>query len=123
MTAQRPERHLPDDLLVKASLGGNEYAWRVDDIPAVIEAARRAGLVSVGGQLQFRLRDGGVCDCYWVEVSTYAEAPPSLPWGERVEAAASAAAAGFRSLAGRFDFVAVGREWPELAELEAVGGS
>ncbi len=73
--------------------------------------------------MQFRLPDGGVCDCYWVEVSTCAEAPPSLPWGERVEAAAKAAVAGFRSLAGRFDFVAVGREWPELVELEAAGGS
>lgn len=123
MTDQSPERHLPDDLLGRASLSGNEYAWRIEDVPAVIEAARRAGLLSVGGQLQFRPPEGGVCDCYWVEVSTHEKAPPSLPWVERVEKAAAAAAAGFRSLARRFDLVAVGREWPALVELEAAGGS
>ena len=73
--------------------------------------------------MQFRLPASGVCDCYWVEVSTYTEAPPSLPWAERVEKAAGTAAAGFRSLAKRFDFVTVGREWPELVRLEAAGGS
>ena len=125
MIDQRPESRLPDHLLVKASLRGDEFGWRVEDVPEVIEAARRVGLVSIGGQLQFRLPGpgGGTCDCYWVEVNTYAEAPPSLPWAERVEKAATAAVAGFASLASRFDFIAVGREWPVVAEFEAAGGS
>jgi hypothetical protein len=42
---------LPPDLLARALLAGNEYAWPLADIPAVIEAARAANLVSVGGQL------------------------------------------------------------------------
>ena len=125
MSDQLPERHLPDDVLSKASLCGREYAWRIEDIPEVIEAARRAGLVSLGGQLQFRLPDRrGTCECYWVEVST-AEAPPSLPWAERVEKAAAAAAAGFQSLLGRFDFLAEGRDafGEHLSAFEAAGGS
>ena len=86
MTDQRPERHLPHGLLGRASLAGNEYAWRVEDIPEVIEAARQAGLVGLGGQLPFRLPGpgGGTCDCYWVEVNTFEETPPSLPWAQRV---------------------------------------
>jgi hypothetical protein len=38
-------------MLAKARDCGGEYAWRVDDIPLVIDAARAAGLVNVGGQL------------------------------------------------------------------------
>ena len=125
MADQPAERSLPRGLLGRASLAGNEYAWRVEHIPEVIEAARQAGLVNLGGQLQFRLPGpvGGTCDCYWVEVNTYEEAPPSLPWAERVEKAADAAAAGFWCLRERFDFAAVGREWPVLAEFETKGGS
>jgi hypothetical protein len=69
--APQPELTLPPELLNRASLRANEYAWRIEDIPAVIEAARRADLVSIGGQLQFRLPDGGTCECYAVEVDTY----------------------------------------------------
>jgi len=47
------------DLLARASLRGNEYAWPIADIPMVIDAARAANLVSIVGQLQFRLPDGG----------------------------------------------------------------
>src|SRR5258708_4550498 len=66
MTA--PESRLPQHLIERASKRGRELAWSLDDIPEVIEAARDANLVSVGGQLQFRFQDGTTCECYWVEV-------------------------------------------------------
>ena len=56
------ELRLPHDLLQRASLRGSEYAWPIEDIPKVIEAARQANLASIGGQLQFRLPDGGTCE-------------------------------------------------------------
>jgi hypothetical protein len=49
------ELRLPHDVLQRATLQGNEYAWPVEYIPKVIEAAREAELASIGGQLQFRL--------------------------------------------------------------------
>ena len=61
------EAHLPEVILRKATGRGNEYAWHPDDIPEVIETARQAGLVNLGGQLQFRL-PGATCEIYYIEV-------------------------------------------------------
>ncbi|HEY1614687.1 MAG TPA: hypothetical protein VGF97_13450 [Rhizomicrobium sp.] len=103
-------RVLPPDLLARASLVGNEYAWAISDIPGVIEATRAANLVSVGGQLQFRLPDGGTCECYWVEVDTYKSVDKAMPWNERVIATAEAASRDFGALQKRFDFMGEGRK-------------
>jgi len=103
------ESRLPHDLLGRASLAGNEYAWRIADIPGVIEAARAANLANIGGQLQFRLPDGGICECYWVEVDTYKSVDTALPWNERVERTAEAASRDFVALQERVDFIAEGR--------------
>ena len=103
------ERHLPSDLLARASLRGNEYAWPIDDIPRVIEAARQAGLVNIGGQLQFRLPDAGTCECYWVCVDTDRTVSKHLPWQVRVEQTALAALEEFSRLPSEFDFIAEGR--------------
>jgi hypothetical protein len=86
------ERHLPDKILKLASLRGNEYAWPINDIPLAIEAACQANLISIGGQLQFRLPDDTTCECYWVEVDTYKSVPESLSWNERVAQTAVVAA-------------------------------
>jgi hypothetical protein len=99
---------LPREILERATLAGNEYAWRVDDIPDVIEAARQSNLVSVGGQLQFRLPDA-TCECYWVEVDTYKSVDKSLPWAERVKLTADVARRDFLELRNRLDFVEEGR--------------
>lgn len=84
--------------------------WPIGDIPAVIEAARAANLVSIGGQLQFRLPDGGTCECYWVEVDTYKSVDKALPWNERVVRTAEAASRDFAALQERFDFITEGRK-------------
>jgi hypothetical protein len=104
---KRAELGLPHDVLQRASLSGNEYAWPIEDIPTVIEAARQANLISIGGQLQFRLPDA-TCECYWVEVDTYKTVSAALPWPERVNQAAAAALADFSRLLSRFDFVVEG---------------
>jgi hypothetical protein len=118
------ELRLPQKILQRASLRGNEYAWPIEEIPKVIEAARQANLVSIGGQLQFRLPDGGTCECYWVEVDTYKSVPTSLPWPERVEQTATVALADFSRLLSKFDFVAEGRRSfaEHFKHLEARGG-
>jgi len=102
------ELRLPHAILQRASLRANEYAWPIEDIPNVIEAARQANLASIGGQLQFRLPDGGTCECYWVEVDTYKSVPASLPWQERVDQTAAVALADFSHLLSKFDFVTEG---------------
>jgi hypothetical protein len=118
------ELRLPHDVLQRATLQGNEYAWPVEYIPKVIEAAREAELASIGGQLQFRLPDGGTCECYWVEVDTYKSVPASLPLQERINQTAAVALADFSRLLSKFDFVAEGRRSfaEHFKRLEAEGG-
>jgi hypothetical protein len=103
------ETRLPKELLERGSLRGNEYAWQVSDIPQVIEAARLAGLINVGGQLQFRIPDGGVCECYWVEVDTFKSVSADLPYQEKVSRSAEVALADLAGLASKFDFLEEGR--------------
>jgi hypothetical protein len=102
------ESRLPAEILAKASVRGGEYAWRVEDIPAVIEAAREAGLVNVGGQLQFRGPDF-TAECYWVEVDTYKSVPSDLPFKVRVDRTAEAASAAFEIFRREVDLLAEGR--------------
>ena len=109
MTQVFSEQALSPDIIQRASLAGSEYAWRIQDIPEVIAAARAANLISVGGQLQFRLPDGGTCECYWVDVDTYKSVDRALPWTVRVNRTAQVALRDFETLQQRFDFVAEGR--------------
>jgi|GWRWMinimDraft_6_1066014.scaffolds.fasta_scaffold04719_3 hypothetical protein len=103
------EQFLPNDILDRSTLIGNEYSWTVGDVPRVIEAARLANLVSIGGQLQFRFPDGEVCECYWVQVDTFQSVPAELPWSERVSRTAEAAASQFQFLLEKYDFISEGR--------------
>jgi FAD/FMN-containing dehydrogenase len=118
-----PEGALPPDLLARATLRGNEYAWPVAAIPEVIEQAKGHNLVSVGGQLQFRFPDGATCECYWIEVDTFKTVSPDQPWHERVDQTAAAALSSFQSLRSEHDFLAEGRKGFEaaFAEYEAKG--
>ena len=59
-----PESRLPQEVLARGDLRGNEYAWRRTDLPLVFEAAQAAGLANLGGQVQFRFPDG-ICELYW----------------------------------------------------------
>lgn len=116
------ESRLPPHLLERASDEGSELAWSIDDIPEVIEAARVANLVSIGGQLQFRF-PSATCECYWIEVDTYKSVPTSASWRERVDQTAAVATAEFSQLSKRFDFLAEGRNsFPDVfAEKEREG--
>lgn len=103
------EEKLPKNLLEKASLRGGEYAWPIAVIPEVIEVARKSNLLNIGGQLQFRIPNGGTCECYWIEVDTYKSVPENLSWAERVDLAAKVALEDFKTLRQSVDFIAEGR--------------
>lgn len=100
---------LPKSLLDNATLNGNEYAWPINVIPEVIEAARKSNLLNIGGQLQFRFPDG-ICECYWVQIDTHTSLPENLDWTERVNLTADIALKDFQVLQHSFDFLAEGRE-------------
>jgi hypothetical protein len=120
------ESRLPAEILARASFRfrGDEYAWRVEDIPLVIAAAREMRLVNVGGQLQFR-GPGFTCECYWVEVDTSKVTPGDLPFDVRVDRTAEAAREAFEELRRKVDLLAEGRTAfaDVLNRYEKEGGS
>ena len=123
MERQSAEQSLPQELIERATLRGNEYAWRLDDIPLVIQAAKNANLVNLGGQLQFRIPEIGTCELHYVEVRTHYAVPETLPWAERVEKSALVAMEQFRNLPREYDFIHEGRLGfgRYLSEAEANG--
>ena len=124
MTRNSAELYLPEELLQKADLRGNEYAWPIDLIPEVIAAAQKANLLNAGGQLQFRFPDGGTCECYWIDVDTYKSVPSNILWKERVDLAAKSALRDFQTLKNTYDFLSEGREnfAKQIAAYLASGG-
>lgn len=96
-----PETRLSATILDGASVRGREYSWPLEDIPNVIEDARKA-------RLQFHLPDGGICECYWIEVDTMRGQKTSSNWDEQVEFTAAEALRQFARIGSKFDIVAEG---------------
>ena len=59
------EEKFPKSILTKGIISGKEYGWKLDDIPEVIEEARKLNLGIVGGQIQYIFTDG-TCELYWI---------------------------------------------------------
>ncbi|HTK84681.1 MAG TPA: hypothetical protein VL625_06300 [Patescibacteria group bacterium] len=114
MAFSDPEEYLPKNIIKRARLSGDDHAWRIKDIPDVIEAARVAGVLNIGGQLQFIIPEesgGGICECYWIEVDTYKHVRDTLPWEARVAKAAEVALVEFEKLKKKHDFLKEGRKF------------
>lgn len=58
------EKFLPNEILQKAIVSGNEYGWKRTDFKNVLEKAVENGLGIIGGQVQFKFPDG-TCELYW----------------------------------------------------------
>lgn len=115
---------LPASILERGVQHHNEWAWKICDIPHVIEAARAAQLLNIGGQLQFRLPEIGTCELYWIEVNTSRLIPPDIPWRDCVEKAAELALSQFQELSEHYDFLREGQSafGPHFDEFRARGG-
>jgi hypothetical protein len=108
-TEASAELRLPAEVLARAVMSGREYAWRVADIPMVIEAAREAELASIGGQLQFLIPTGGTCECYWVEVDPSKQLEEGLEWPLVVAETHDIALREFAEIQEKYDFIEEGR--------------
>ncbi len=72
------EQRLPKHILDKALKSSGEYGWRQQDFSEVIEAARKAKLAIIGGQVQYVLPDG-TCELYWLSYDP-ADRHINEPW-------------------------------------------
>jgi hypothetical protein len=118
-----PEMMLPETMRSAACRSGNEWGWRPESIPLVIDEAENAGLLNIGGQLQFLIPEG-TCECYWVEVDALADEPKDLTWTERVALAATASRQKMADVSRRYDFIEEGRRafTAPFQAYEAAGG-
>ena len=117
------EALLPPEILAKADLRHNEYAWRIADLPEVIAAARVLNLRNIGGQLQIRTPEA-IGECDWVDIDACQLIPPVLPWDAQVEMSANIALQSLAELKAEVDFAAEIREaFPApVGQYEASGG-
>ncbi|MFT4074788.1 MAG: hypothetical protein QM647_04585 [Asticcacaulis sp.] len=118
------EKLLPAEILAKADFRQNEYAWRIADLPQVIEAARALGLRNIGGQLQIRTPDA-IGECDWVQIDACQLIPPVLPWEAQVEMAANVALQDLQMLKAEFNFgKEISEAFPEpVARFIEAGGT
>jgi hypothetical protein len=115
-----PETNLPKELLQKANLRGNEYAWSLDLMPEVIWAGKEAGLINLGGTLQFRIPEA-TCECYWVDIDP--EIPSHCTGSERIIAAAESCYAKFQALLNSLSLEAEASKFEILRTFMASGGN
>ncbi|MGN6423999.1 MAG: hypothetical protein ACTHLA_11880 [Asticcacaulis sp.] len=117
------ESQLPAEILAKADFRFNEYAWRVADLPEVIEAAKTLNLLNLGGQLQLRT-DAAIGEVYWVATDPNANVPEDLPWEVRVRMAAEFSLRDLAEIQAEFDFAQeITDAFPDpVAEFKASGG-
>ena len=105
---------LPEDLLRRADVRWGELAWHPADIPAVIEAAKDANLINLGGHLQVRASSS-----YGESVYAYFHynLQDGQPWEQQVERSAKEALQFIQSFKGNSEFIAIAREsWPALMD-------
>ena len=115
------EEALPKDLLSKASVSpGGEHAWKMEDIPKVIEAARVAGLANLGGQPQFQ-GPIGTAEPYWLNFEP-AKRTNDENWQHYVNRAAAETLEAFRRLCKETDFEKEGcQNWGHIKEAKEKG--
>ena len=99
-------------MLTTALLEGNETAWKVRDVPIVLELARNHMLACLGGQFQFRF-DNGICEMYWLNADSAAR-KQSESWEQYVNRSINEVLTRFESLLGQTDFDVEVRNWKFL---------
>lgn len=98
MNEQLLSKHIRD----KATKSGDEYGWRLSDIPEVLLDAKNNNLVNVGGQLQYIFSDA-TCELYWLCIESTSRKQDEL-WADWVNRAYSECIDQFNKLMEVTDF-------------------
>jgi hypothetical protein len=119
--ATMEEDLLPPHIRAKAAVAaGGEYAWRKEDIEAVLLAACMVGLALIGGQVQFQFPDG-TCEAYWLRYSSGPQGPDE-PWPTYVERSAQEIREQINHLCATTDFVREAMEWAFIRQKVQTDG-
>ena len=105
---------LPEDMLASANRESNEEAWRLSDVPVILERASPHKLACIGGQFQFR-GPIGIAELYWLNADSTPRRPEE-DWDAYVERANSEVLSIFERLVEQTDFRAEARQWNHISE-------
>ncbi len=94
---------LPADVLEGATLRGNEYGWSVASFPIALVRAEARGYACLGGQFQFRLKDGSTCEMYWLSADS-SERVTGESWDAYSRRSCSEVKENFQRLISETDF-------------------
>jgi hypothetical protein len=106
---------LPADVIEKATIRGQEYAWPPSEFLEALHRAAEHGLGCVGGQFQFRIANGPTCEMYWIEIDTGGRRS-SESWPDYVARSTKEAEQKFTMLMLETDFQKESGSWDLSAE-------
>jgi|JI10StandDraft_1071094.scaffolds.fasta_scaffold09331_11 hypothetical protein len=110
MRVENIDKYFPQELLVRALHHESQHGWHIEDVPAVIEAARKADLITTICYLQVFIPDeigGGICLCQGVQFITFEPFSTELPLPDK---AAQIALDRFNELKSKYDFLEIAKE-------------
>ena len=115
------ESKLPKDILIKASVSpGGEHAWKKEDIPSVLEAAKKVSLVCVGGQPQFQ-GPIGIAEPYWLNYEP-SERKVGETWESYVIRSNNETLKAFQKVCNETDFIKEAMNWDHIKKAVENGG-
>ena len=106
---------LSSELIAKADLRGNEYAWRPHDFPAIAARAQELGYACLGGQFQFRA-PGATCEMYWLNADPD-ERMPDESWADYSTRSCDQTVDRFKRVLSGTDFLAEAHRWSDVPQL------
>ncbi len=95
------KRNIPEKILEKDILTGNEFGCRKTDFQSVINIARENLIAIVGGQIQYSLPDG-TCELYWLAYDTESKKNEET-WKMYCERTAKESLEKFNSIIQKYD--------------------
>jgi hypothetical protein len=102
---------LPSGMTSGATLRSNEYGWTISTFPNAIAIAEADGYACLGGQFQFRLADGSVCEMYWLSADSN-ERLEGEPWKDYSHRSCTEVLEKFRHCLSQTDFRKEAAQWP-----------
>ena len=104
---------LPLDISQGATLRGSEYGWTLASFPDAIARASASNYACLGGQFQFRLDEGAICEMYWLKADSNARTAGET-WADYSRRSCSEVLSKFRHFVSTSDFVKEASNWPTL---------
>lgn len=105
---------LPSEMLVGATLRGREYGWSIESFPQALAAAKTLGYACLGGQFQFRIDDGSVCEMYWLGADPK-DPVPGESWSDYCNRSGAEVFNSFQHLTSTADFRKEASSWPSIS--------